>query len=160
MPISPPGVEEKAKFSELCKTHDVEPSMVALIGICYSSDSNRRAAVACSLPDTSNSSHFFGDLVKSLRFLILLGITVVVHAQAGETLRTSLEGEARLECMEPELAVTLKGASLDAVEMQVEITPDHLTQEHKFTFSIDQRYLDPLSSQCARLLQAFPIRGV
>lgn len=44
---------------------------------------------------------------------------------AVETLRTSLEGEARLECMEPELAVTLKGASIGAIEMQVEITPDH-----------------------------------
>lgn len=80
--------------------------------------------------------------------------------RAVEKLRINLEGEAILECMEPGLAVTLKGASLGAVEMKVEITPDHLTQEHKFTFLIDQSYLDPLSSQCARLLQAFPIRGV
>lgn len=80
--------------------------------------------------------------------------------RAVEELATSLIGEARLECMEPELAATLKGASLGAVEMEVEITPDHLTQEHNFIFLIDQSYLDPLSSQCARLLQAFPIRGV
>jgi hypothetical protein len=80
--------------------------------------------------------------------------------RAVEKLRTNLEGEARLACIEPELAVTLTGASLGAVDMKVEIMPDLLTQEHIFKFLIDQSYLDALSSQCARLLQAFPIRGV
>jgi hypothetical protein len=61
--------------------------------------------------------------------------------------------------MEPEIAVTLNAKTLGAVEMEVQITPDHLTQEHRFTFAIDQSYLEPLSSQCARLLSAFPIRG-
>jgi hypothetical protein len=79
--------------------------------------------------------------------------------RAVETLSTNLEGEARLECMEPELAVTLKAKFLGEVEMEVQITPDQLTQEHKFTFSIDQSYLAPLSSQFARLMHAFPIRG-
>lgn len=113
-----------------------------------------------------------GNWLSATAFCSENGATVLINGsfirtteiddwqRAVEKLRTRLEGEARLECMEPELAVTLKGASLGAVEMQVEITPDHLTQEHKFTFSIDQSYLDPLSTQCARLLQAFPIRGV
>jgi hypothetical protein len=79
------------------------------------------------------------------------------HAVA--ELGANLVGEARLECLEPEIAVTLKGAPLGAVEMQLQITPDQLTQEHKFTFAIDQSYLGPLSSQCASLLNDFPIRG-
>jgi hypothetical protein len=70
-----------------------------------------------------------------------------------------LESEAKLECMEPEIAVTLKAKSLGAVEMEVQITPDQLTQERRFTFAIDQSYLEPLSSQCSRLLNSFPIRG-
>jgi hypothetical protein len=74
-------------------------------------------------------------------------------------LSAGLKGEAKLECMEPEIAVTLNAKTLGAVEMEVQITPDHLTQEHRFTFAIDQSYLEPLSSQCARLLSAFPIRG-
>lgn len=79
--------------------------------------------------------------------------------RAVEKLGANLEGEARLECMEPELAVRLSAKSLGAVEMEVQITPDQLTQDHKFTFSIDQSYLAPLSSQCARLMHTFPIRG-
>lgn len=59
--------------------------------------------------------------------------------RAVEELVVNLVGEARLECLEPEIAVTLKGLPLGAVEMQVEITPDQLTQEHKFVFAIDQK---------------------
>jgi hypothetical protein len=79
--------------------------------------------------------------------------------RAVEELAANLVGEARLECLEPEIAVTLKGVPLGAVEMQVQITPDQLTQEHRFTFAIDQSYLGPLASQCASLLNDFPIRG-
>lgn len=76
-----------------------------------------------------------------------------------EKLTAEIEGEAKLECMEPQIRVTLKARSQGAVEMEVEITPDHLTQEHHFTFTIDQSYLQALSSQCVRLLKDFPIRG-
>jgi hypothetical protein len=79
--------------------------------------------------------------------------------RAVEELAANLVGEARLECMELEIAVTLKGLPLGAVEMQVQITPDQLTQEHRFTFAIHQSYLGPLASQCASLLNRFPIRG-
>ena len=78
--------------------------------------------------------------------------------RAIDELYMKLEGEAVLDCMEPELAVTLKAASLGSVEMSVEITPDQSTQEHKFSFSIDQSFLSRLSSQCGRLLEDFPIR--
>jgi hypothetical protein len=79
---------------------------------------------------------------------------------AVEKLLADLKGEAKLKCMEPEIAVTLRATSLGAVAMEVQITPDELTQQHQFIFAIDQSYLEPLSSQCARLLNAFPIRGV
>lgn len=79
--------------------------------------------------------------------------------RAVEKLSVDLSGEAKLECIEPEIGVTLKAMSLGAIEMEVHITPNHLTQEHSFQFSIDQSYLKPLSSQCARLLEAFPIRA-
>jgi len=76
-----------------------------------------------------------------------------------DKLLAAMEGEAKLACMEPEIGVTLKARSLSAVEMEVQITPDQLTQEHRFTFAIDQSYLHPFSSQCVRLLTAFPVRG-
>lgn len=78
--------------------------------------------------------------------------------RAVEELAANLSGEARLECLEPEIAVTLKGLPLGAVEMRVQITPDQLTQAHRFTFAIDQSYLGLLASQCASLLNCFPIR--
>jgi hypothetical protein len=76
-----------------------------------------------------------------------------------EKLSVDLRGEAILESMEHAIELTLKVLSLGAIEMKVQITPDLSTQEHKFTFSIDQSYLGQFSSQCARLLLAFPIRG-
>jgi hypothetical protein len=78
---------------------------------------------------------------------------------AVEALDTTLQGQAILACMEPELAVTLKATTLGALEMNVDISPDPLNQEHRFTFSIDQSYLKQLSSQCESLLRTFPIRG-
>lgn len=69
-----------------------------------------------------------------------------------------MESEAKLVCIEPEVGVTLKVRPLGTVEMEVQITPDQLTQEHRFTFAIDQSYLLPFSSQCVRLLNDFPIR--
>lgn len=99
------------------------------------------------------------------------GATVRVHGafirndeianwqRAVEKLGVAREGEAKLECMEPEIGVTLTAKSLGAIEMEVRITPDNLTQDHSFKFAIDQSYLEPLSSKCARLLHAFPIRG-
>jgi hypothetical protein len=84
-----------------------------------------------------------------------------MHAwqRAVEALAGSLAGTARLACMEPELAVTLAARPLGAVDMEVRITPDPLTQEHRFTFAIDQSYLAPLASQCAHVLEMFPVRG-
>ena len=78
---------------------------------------------------------------------------------AVEKLGVELAGEASLQCMEPNIAVTLKAMSLGAVEMEVQITPNQMAQDHKFRFEIDQSYLQPLSSQCARVLHAFPLRG-
>lgn len=78
---------------------------------------------------------------------------------AVETLAANSVGEARLDCVEPELAITLKGLPLGPVQVHIQITPDQLNQEHSFTFSIDQSSLGPLVLQCASLLRSFPIRG-
>jgi hypothetical protein len=78
---------------------------------------------------------------------------------AVDKLLAETEDVARLACMESEISVTLAAQSLNAVKMEVQITPDQLTQEHRFTFFIDQSYLHRLSSQCVRLLNDFPIRG-
>jgi hypothetical protein len=46
-----------------------------------------------------------------------------------------LAGEATLESLEPELTVTVQRL------VQVEITPEHLTQFHRLTLDLDRSFL-------------------
>jgi hypothetical protein len=43
--------------------------------------------------------------------------------------------------------------------MRVQITPDHLTQEHSFEFELDQTYLPGIAAQCRTIADAYPVRG-
>lgn len=62
--------------------------------------------------------------------------------------------------LEPYLAIEIKATDrLGHFELSVEITPDHLSQEHRFVFEIDQSYLPALVAQCKKLLQTFPDRS-
>jgi len=44
------------------------------------------------------------------------------------------------------------------LNLRVEITPDHLQQEHIFEIPIDQSYLPGLIAQCERIAAAYPVR--
>ena len=70
-----------------------------------------------------------------------------------------LEGTATLESYEPELRLTVraKGAT-GLLDAQVDITPDVLKQQHRFSFSLDQSYLPAVLDGCHRLLTEYPIR--
>jgi hypothetical protein len=81
-------------------------------------------------------------------------------AAGTEALLRTLEGVARLACIEPFVSVTLTAGSRGHVKMEVSVTPDHLNQRHWFQFEIDQSYLPPLVRQCRAVLAAYPIRGV
>ena len=74
-------------------------------------------------------------------------------------LRDTLKGEAKLTCIEPALAVSLKALTLGHVAMEVSITPDHMNQRHWFQFEIDQSYLDALLAQFESILGKYPLRG-
>jgi hypothetical protein len=70
------------------------------------------------------------------------------------------QGEAVLQPCEPNLLLHLRpldkrGHNL----MHVEITPDHMTQQHRFDFEIDQSYLPSLVAQCKAVIAEYPIRG-
>lgn len=80
-------------------------------------------------------------------------------ADACEVMYRTLSGEANLECIEPELCVELKAGSLGHILIKVEITPDHMTQEHTFLFELDQSYLPDLIRDCRKVLVDYPIRG-
>jgi hypothetical protein len=74
-----------------------------------------------------------------------------------------LSGDTRsaaFDPLEPELKPRLEAAdSLGHVRAQVEITPDHLKQTHRFEFEVDQSYLPGIIRQCSGIVQEHPIRG-
>lgn len=60
--------------------------------------------------------------------------------------------------LEPNLSVSLRGSKLGHVTATVAITPDHMSQSHKFTFEMDQTFLGPILASCQEILRRFPIR--
>jgi hypothetical protein len=90
----------------------------------------------------------------------ILGAPDVASCLAAlEEMNRTLSGEANLGSFEPELRVDLKMESLGQVWVRIEITPDHMTQEHVFQFEVDQSYLGRLIEDCRRLLARYPVRG-
>lgn len=75
-----------------------------------------------------------------------------------EQMSDSLSGEAQLDCMEPELDLTLKMLKNGQIRMEVEISPAHLIQRHWFRFDIDQSYLPNLIRDCHKALDKYPIK--
>jgi hypothetical protein len=61
--------------------------------------------------------------------------------------------------MEPELAVSLTAERRGHMTMVVAITPDHLSQTHRFTFTLDQTFLPPVVDSCRTILQQYPVKG-
>lgn len=76
-----------------------------------------------------------------------------------EEMNRTLSGEANLGSLEPELRVELKMESRGHIWVRVEITPDHMMQEHVFQFEIDQSYLGKLIEACRKVLAKYPVRG-
>ncbi len=67
---------------------------------------------------------------------------------------------AEIAPFEPELYVRLE--SVDGIGhliATIKITPNHLTQLHKFEFEIDQSYLPIIIKECSTILKEYPVRG-
>lgn len=76
-----------------------------------------------------------------------------------ETLQETLAGRAELRCMEEQLAVKLVVSdSRGGIEAEVYLSPDPLTQDHTFRFSIDQSYLPELIAGLRDVLSRYPAR--
>jgi hypothetical protein len=71
----------------------------------------------------------------------------------------TLAGEAILGGLEPDLMVTIKVQRLGQVAVEVDITPDHVSQRHRFTVDLDQTYLPALIASCDAVLDRLPVRG-
>lgn len=75
-------------------------------------------------------------------------------------LHERLAGRATLDSYEPNLRVSLASEDRSGhLVLRVEITPDHIDQQHTFRFSLDQSYVPGILSQCRDILRAYPVRG-
>jgi hypothetical protein len=72
----------------------------------------------------------------------------------------TLQGDAVLDCMEPNLKVELKSTGLGHLAVEISITPDHMTQSHSYSDQFDQTFLPPIITSCRAILAKYPIRGV
>lgn len=72
----------------------------------------------------------------------------------------TLAGEAKLECMEPNIGLKLKMENAGHCELTVSITPDHLYEEHSFVFDLDQSYLPPFLESLELILHSYPVKGL
>jgi hypothetical protein len=61
--------------------------------------------------------------------------------------------------LEPNLVVSLTGNSRGGLRIDVRITPDSTTQEHRFFFDADLAYLAGPIAQCREILRRFPVEG-
>ncbi len=79
--------------------------------------------------------------------------------QCEELLRGHIQ-EAEFKPLEPALQLKLKSADkLGHLTLNVQITPDHMHQEHIFEFEVDQSYLPMVIEQCQGILRRYPVRG-
>ena len=76
-----------------------------------------------------------------------------------EQLHSTLAGQAELDCAEPNLRVVLQVERRSQVAVTVDITPDHLAQQHRLRFDLDQTHLPSILTSCRELLVRYPIRA-
>ncbi len=73
-------------------------------------------------------------------------------------LHRRVEGEAELKCIEPNLSAKVVLDKKGTGTFTVRITPDHMMEDHRFTFAVDQSYLPTVVNQLTILLKKHPVR--
>jgi len=80
-------------------------------------------------------------------------------ADALDRIHARPEGAATLTSDEPNLTVVLRSADgAGDLQLVVDITPDPLTQEHRFRFVVARSALPALVRQCRAIVQSYPVR--
>jgi hypothetical protein len=76
-----------------------------------------------------------------------------------ETLAETKEGTAELETIEPELNVLLNSKSQDSIEMEVTISHQPYSQQHKSAYELKLTHLNTLIQDLKAIMDKYPIRG-
>jgi hypothetical protein len=76
-----------------------------------------------------------------------------------EDMSRTMSGRAELAPVEPNLHIKFEMGKLGHIAMQINITPEYMSQDHEFREEIDQSYLPALIRQIRTVLQKYPIQG-
>lgn len=76
-----------------------------------------------------------------------------------DTAHRALSGTAILETLEPYLKIEVIFRALGHVELKIDITPDHLSQNHRFWDRTDQTYIQEAIRQIRAVLSEYPVVG-
>jgi hypothetical protein len=83
----------------------------------------------------------------------LLTVEDIGRLLAGmEAMQRRETGSVEMSPLEPNLVVSLTGSSKGRLRIDVRITPDPMTQEHRFFFDADLAYLEGPVAQCREIL--------
>jgi hypothetical protein len=74
-------------------------------------------------------------------------------------LNNTIQGEAEMDCMEPELRAKVTLDKLGHGSLVVRITPDHLHEDHTFAFEVDQSFVSGVIRNLENILVNYPIKG-
>jgi hypothetical protein len=77
-----------------------------------------------------------------------------------EAFQRTLKGSVALPTIEPTLKVKIDGTPsvVGHFSVEVEITGEHMTEQHRFQFTSDQFYLPGLLTQLALVFREYPVR--
>ena len=76
-----------------------------------------------------------------------------------EDMSRTMSGKAELAPGEPNLYIKFEMDKLGHVAVQIDITPENMSQDHEFREEIDQSYLPGLTRQVRTVLEKYPIQG-
>ena len=82
---------------------------------------------------------------------------IVGLLKESQQIYATLSGQASLNCMEPELDMTVAMGTSGRLTVEVRITTNQLTQKHWFEFESDQSCLPELMRDCRNVLKKFPL---
>jgi hypothetical protein len=77
-----------------------------------------------------------------------------------DSMYKTFKGKVEFFWMNPNFSVRMEIGKRGQLSLIVEITPENLEQQHKFTFNIDQSYLPPLIKELKAILKNFPIKDI
>ena len=108
-----------------------------------------RVSARCRVP--GSFAHVSGSFLDTVSF--------AGFATELESLARTVNGQATLESLEPELKAALSKQEPDAsLALVIEMVPDVPRTTHKFEVTLDQSEIPAILKQCEGIVERYPVR--